>query len=87
MPAAPAPTIATSTSPEAETAPSAGVEAIAAEPAMKLRRLSDMVSELFPRAPRLPDQSQNRKELIATAIRVIASFVHRNREPKRNARY
>ena len=48
MPAAPAPTIATSTSPEAETrAERRRRRRARAEPAMKLRRLSDMVSKMF----------------------------------------
>jgi hypothetical protein len=64
MPAAPAPTIATSVSPEAEAA-RAGAEASAAEPAMKVRRLSGMVSELLPVRARLPDQTENRKPACA----------------------
>jgi len=61
MPAAPAPMIATSVSPDAATAPSAGVEANAAEPAMKLRRfICDMVSERLTKA-RLPQRTRARK--------------------------
>jgi hypothetical protein len=41
--------IATSVSPDDETAPSAGAAAREAAPAMKLRRLTNMVSRLFPR--------------------------------------
>jgi hypothetical protein len=39
--------IATSVSPDADTAPSAGADARAAAAAMKLRRLTNMVSRLF----------------------------------------
>src|SRR5215210_3051608 len=80
MPAAPAPTIATSVSPEADTAPSAGADASAAETAMKFRRLRVMVSRLFPCAATLPERRGLRKRPARSC-----AFVHRLHEPKRNA--
>jgi hypothetical protein len=53
--------IATSVSPAAETAPSAGAEASAAEPAMNKRRSTFMVSRILSRAATLPDQTGVRK--------------------------
>jgi len=64
MPAAPAPMIATSVSPEAATAPSAGAEASAAAPARKMRRSTAMVSRLLSRAATLPDHPDIRKPLV-----------------------
>jgi hypothetical protein len=54
---------------------------MAAEPAMKLRRLSvDMVAKIFLNGRTLPDQAINRKQLAQYCV-----FIHRGCEPKRNA--
>jgi hypothetical protein len=67
IPAAPAPTITTSVSPEAGKAASAGEATVAAERARKERRFNRaMVSECFPKKCTMPKMSCSRK-LMANA--------------------